>query len=120
MEFSEIINQLQKAFFERMCFVYIFAPVKKALTIFLLFIISTQCLPIKELGKCLYDSSYLEDDTDCDVLEKKEVKDSIKEFYFSSMYFQVNLKSISLSFIKKNTNLITGPISDVTTPPPNA
>jgi hypothetical protein len=94
--------------------------VKKALTIFLLFIISTQCLPIKELGKCLYDSSYVEEDADCDGLEKKEGKDAVKEFYFSNMSLQANAKSTPINFVKKNTDLIIGPVSDVTTPPPNA
>ena len=72
------------------------------------------------MGKCLYDSSYVEDDADCDGLEKKEGKDAIKEFYFSNMSLQGDAKSTPLSFIKKNTALITHPVSDVTTPPPNA
>ncbi len=94
---------------------------KKLITLFLLFIISMQSLPIKELGKCIYDNSFVEEDANADGIEKKELKDTVKEFYFSNTELQINIKNTPISFIRKNTDLlVVGPVSDVTTPPPNA
>jgi hypothetical protein len=80
-----------------------------------------QSLPIKELGKCIYDSSLVEEDANADGIEKKELKETVKEFYFSNTELQINIKNTLISFIRDNKDLIVvGPVSDVTTPPPNA
>ena len=51
---------------------------KKLTSIFLLFIICIQCLPVKELGDYIFEQSFIEDDF-CSSLEKKEIKE-IKDF----------------------------------------
>lgn len=93
---------------------------KKIITIFLLLIISVQCLPVKELGKCLFDSSFVEEDVCVKSVDKKETKDYHKEFYFTT-YSEIIASDLQFSlFSRKNTALFLGPVTDVTTPPPNA
>lgn len=92
---------------------------KKLITIFLLFIISVQCLPVKELGKCLFDSSFVEEDVCGKSVDKKETKDYAKEFYFTP-YTEIKTSSLQGTiYSRRNTVLALGPVTDVTTPPPN-
>jgi hypothetical protein len=94
--------------------------VKKIITIFLLFIICIQCLPVKELGKCLFDSSFVEEDVCGKSLEKKETKDFHKEFDFINDSPLLIFNQTSSFYSRKNTDLFVSPVTDVTTPPPNA
>ena len=93
---------------------------KKAITIFLLLIISIQCLPVKELGKCLFDSSFVEEDVCGKHLDKKETKDYDKEFCLTAYTEQITSLIRTSFYRSKNTSLFLGPVTDVTTPPPNA
>jgi hypothetical protein len=91
--------------------------VKKTLTIFLLFIISIQCLPVKELGKCLFDNTFVEEEC-CKGDVKKQMAD-IKDLLFYSMPESPAVEPQSF-FAIHNTELHDSPAADVTTPPPNA
>ena len=93
---------------------------KKVITIFLLFIISVQCLPVKELGKCLFDSSFVEEDVCGNNLDKKETKDYSKEFYFTSASDNIAFQKKYSHYNSINIALFLAPVTDVTTPPPNA
>ena len=91
---------------------------KKIITIFLLLIISIQCLPVKELGKCLFDSSFVEEDVCEKSFDKKETKDYTKEFYFTQ-YAETKTSNLQSSlYSRKNTALFLGPVTEVNTPPP--
>jgi hypothetical protein len=94
--------------------------VKKIITIFLLLIICIQCLPVKELGKCLFDSSFVEEDVCGKNLDKKETKEFHKEFDFINHSPIIISSQTSSFYSRKNTALFVGPVTDVTTPPPNA
>ena len=92
---------------------------KKIISIFLLIIISIQCLPVKELGKCIFDSSFVEDDICSKSLEKKEVKDFSKEF-FSAENNIVSIISTTAVYYNENIDLYKNPIADLSIQPPNA
>jgi len=92
---------------------------KKILTIFLLLIISIQCLPVKELGKCLFDYSFAKEDICGKTLDKKETKDYSKEFYFTALIDLITPHKRCCYYTRKNTALLLAPVTDVTTPPPN-
>lgn len=90
---------------------------KKLTSIFLLFIISIQCLPVKELGKCIFEQSFVEDDI-ANNIEKKEIKDFSKEF-FSSEYNVENTFSKVVVYDFESTNLYESPFADLSIQPPN-
>ncbi len=96
------------------------AIVKKLITIFLLLIICVQCLPVKELGKCIFESSFVEEDVCDKSVDKKETKDYSKEFCFNDYFHLLNASEKSKQFRKLNTHLFSCHVADVTTPPPNA
>ena len=89
---------------------------KKLISIFLLFIISIQSLPVKELGKCIFDQSFVEDDITNNI-EKKEIKDFSKEF-FSSEYNAENTLSKVVVYDFESTNLYESPFTDLSIQPP--
>ena len=89
---------------------------KKTLTIFLLFIISIQCLPVKELGKCLFDNTFVEEECCKADIQKKAIE--IKDLLFYAMPPAVAAEPPV--FAVHNTELHDSPSADVTTPPPNA
>lgn len=91
---------------------------KKIISIFFLIIICIQCLPVKELGKCIFDSSFVEDDV-CNNLEKKEVKDFAKEF-FSVEYNVGHVISANTVYYNENIALYKNPFADLSIQPPNA
>ena len=91
---------------------------KKLISIFLLIIISIQCLPVKELGKCLFESSFVEDDV-CNNVEKKEIKDFSKEFFSSDYNLETTLTNIVFVH-KKDICLYKNPFADLSIQPPNA
>lgn len=69
------------------------------------------------MGKCLFDNNFIEEE-----MAKKEVAkpiDLVKEFLDYSICFpQPNY--IATVFFNVNTKLHTHPVTEVTTPPPNA
>ena len=98
---------------------FIFAlQMKKIISIFLLFIIGIQCLPVKELGKCIFESSFVEDDV-CNSVEKKEIKEFSKEFFTSDYNVETALSLIIL-LDTENINLYKNPFADLSIQPPNA
>ncbi|MFN0083037.1 MAG: hypothetical protein ACKVOM_11015 [Ferruginibacter sp.] len=91
---------------------------KKIISILLLIIISIQCLPVKELGKCFFDSSFIEEDISHKSLEKKEVKDLCKEF------FTINTEEDSLIlqgnfYAVETAEIYVAPFADLNIQPPN-
>ena len=92
---------------------------KKIISIFLLIIISVQCLPVKELGKCIFDSSFIEDDICNKSLEKKEIKDFSKEFFSSDDNIEAIVSTI-IVYHKENIDLYKNPFADLSIQPPNA
>ena len=92
---------------------------KKIISIFLITIISIQCLPIKELGRCIFDSSFLEEDICNKSLEKKEVKDFSKEF-FSVEYNSESIIATTAVYYTENIDLYKNPFADLSIQPPNA
>lgn len=91
---------------------------KKLISIFLLIIISIQCLPVKELGKCIYESSFVEEDL-CDNVEKKEMKDFSKEFYSHNHCIDTTFSHIILGN-SEPLFLYQNPFADLSIQPPNA
>ena len=47
---------------------------KRMIAVFFLVIISIQCLPVRALGKCIFESSFVEEDLCNNSLDKKEFK----------------------------------------------
>ena len=92
---------------------------KNFLSIFLLVIISIKCLPLKELGKCLFESSFVEEDVYNKSIEKKEGKDCTKEFFTINNEAQI-LASIAKYYSTENIALYTNPFADLSIQPPNA
>ncbi len=98
---------------------FIFARLmKKIISIFLLIIISIQCLPVKELGRCIFESSFVEDDA-CNSVEKKDIKEFSKEF-FSSDYCVEPTLSLIILVDTENINFYKNPFADLSIQPPNA
>lgn len=91
---------------------------KKALTIFLLFIISIQCLPVKELGKCLFDNTFVEEECCKGDVHKKLVIE-VKDLLFYTIPESPAAEPQSFLAVR-STELHDSPAADVTTPPPNA
>ena len=93
---------------------------KKIISIFFLFIISVQCLPIKELGKSLFDNTITEEELCEKSIDKKQLSDNCKEFYSDSTPLQANPQNNKTRFFNTHADLFAAPLADVTTPPPNA
>ena len=97
---------------------FIFAfPMKKFASIFLLFIISIQCLPVKELGKCIFEQSFVEDDV-CNSVEKKVIKDFSKEFFSSDYNVEPTFSKVNVYHFA-SINLYKSPFADLSIQPPN-
>ncbi len=92
---------------------------KKIISIFLLIIISIQWLPVKELGKCIFDSSFIEDDICNKSLEKKEIKDFSKEFFSSEYKVEAIITTVIVHHME-NIDLYKNPFADLSIQPPNA
>ena len=91
---------------------------KKIISIFLLIIISIQCLPVKVLGKCIFESSFVEDDVS-DTLEKKEIKDFSKEFFSSAYNVETTVPHVIFVY-NETICLYKNPFADLSIQPPNA
>ncbi len=97
---------------------------KKLFSIFLLFIISIQCLPVKEIGKFMFDTTITDDElSEKDIekeVEKKQQNETIKDIYciiFEEFSIASSHKKI---FINHTFCILPSPAVDVTTPPPNS
>ena len=90
---------------------------KKLTSIFLLFIICIQCLPVKELGDYIFEQSFIEDDF-CRSVEQKEIKDFSKEF-FSTDYNVEPAFSKIIFYHFESINLCKSPFVDLSIQPPN-
>jgi hypothetical protein len=92
---------------------------KKLLTIFLLLIICIQCLPVKELGKCLFDNNFVEEETCKKPCNEKDGVYEAKEMLFANATqdFSGNIDHLK---IIPSVHLHAHPVTEVTTPPPNA
>ena len=93
---------------------------KKLIAISFLFIISIQCLPVKELGKCLFDNSFVEEELCKKGIDKKANADLSKEFITAFLNAGFTKVKTNSYFSNKVDGLLPSPTKDVTTPPPNA
>lgn len=91
---------------------------KKIISIFLLIIISIQCLPVKELGKCLFDNSFVEEDICHKSIEKKEVKDLCNEF-FTTNTEENSLTLLTNFYAFETAEIYVAPCADLNIQPPN-
>ena len=90
---------------------------KKLTSIFLLFIICIQCLPVKELGDYIFEQSFIEDDF-CRSVEKKEIKDFPKEFFGTDYNVEPAFSKI-IFYHFESINLYKSPFVDLSIQPPN-
>ena len=90
---------------------------KKIVSIFFILIICIQCLPVKQIGKCIYDNTFIEEE-----MVKKAFKSPVSQpqDIFSQRFLFPQPNCTVTSFITVNTKLHQHPITEVTTPPPNA
>jgi hypothetical protein len=94
---------------------------KKVISIFLLVLMSTQLLPIKEMGKLLFNNQIVEEhpvDGNCGDLVKlaKEIK--YLDHYDSSLLSEhsLTLRGIHYNFF---ADIPQGPAREIHCPPPN-
>lgn len=92
---------------------------KKIISIFLLVIISVKCIPIKELGKLFFESSYVGEDAYNKGVEKKEGKDFNKEFFTLNTDGRT-LASLAKYYSIESIAIYTDPSADLSIQPPNA
>ena len=90
---------------------------KKLTSIFLLFIICIQCMPVKELGDYIFEQSFIEDDV-CTSVEKKEIKDFPKEFFRTEYNVEPAFSKIIFYYFE-SINLYKSPFVDLSIQPPN-
>ena len=91
---------------------------KKIVTILFLLIISIQFLPIKQMGKCLFNNQFVEEEV-CKNIEKSKSTEPGKDlicFDFTPQSFYVE----TVIFSSRKTALHKPPITDIIAPPPNA
>ena len=107
-------NILQKFFLLFLRFV------KKIIAIFLLFIISVQCLPVKELGKSLFDKNLTEEELCKKGQEKNENTDPSKGFFTLCSHAYGAETNANIYFADRADQLLPAPVKNVSTPPPDA
>lgn len=93
--------------------------VKKILTIFFLVVISIQFLPVKEMGKCLFDNQFVEEEVYKKSIEKSaslEPGNDLINFDLSPQHLPLQQNNRQ----PRKTALHKPPITDIVTPPPNA
>lgn len=84
---------------------------------FLLFITSIQCMPVKVLSKYIFKQSFEEVDFSNNI-EKKEIKDFSKDFF--STYYNVEPTFSKMIFYHfENINLFESSFTYLSTHPPN-
>lgn len=92
---------------------------KKFFTITFLLIICIQFLPIKEMGKCLFDNTFVEEEVCKKGIEKSKSTEPGKDLIFFDLAPQiVYIQGQPIS--RRKTALHKPPITDIIAPPPNA
>lgn len=92
---------------------------RKLISIIFILIISIQCLPIKEMGKCLFDNQFVEEEVCKGGMEKAKNFQVIKDVAFTE--FNMNFINLVDDHIaRRKTALHKPPITDIVAPPPNA
>ncbi|MBS1495280.1 MAG: hypothetical protein JSU03_01515 [Bacteroidetes bacterium] len=90
---------------------------KKIISLLFVLIICIQCLPVKEIGKCIYDNTFIEEE-----MAKKVFKNPtlplIDLISNSALFCSPDCTVATYYF--SNTRLHKHPVTEVTTPPPNA
>jgi len=92
---------------------------RKFFTILFILIISIQFLPIKQMGKCLFDGQFVEEEVCKKGIEKSKSTEPGKDLIF----FNLSPDAIYVeaeNFSSRKTALHTPPITDIIAPPPNA
>jgi hypothetical protein len=92
---------------------------RKFFTISFLLIICIQFLPIKEMGKCLFDNQFVEEEVCKKGIEKAKSTEPGKDLVF----FELSTQYIYIQgqcFSREKTSLHKPPITDIIAPPPNA
>ena len=90
---------------------------KKLFSILFLLIISVQFLPVKEMGRCLFDNTFIEEEMAKKAIEKPA--DQVKELLCNNICLPQPTHTATV-FFNVNTKLHTHPVTEITTPPPNA
>ncbi|MEO6537131.1 MAG: hypothetical protein ABIT07_12250 [Ferruginibacter sp.] len=90
---------------------------KKFFSILLLLIISIQFLPVKEMGKCLFDNTFPGEEMAEKGIEKSF--DPVKELLYQRICL-THLTPVTTVFFSISTKLHTHPDIEITSPPPNA
>ena len=97
---------------------FIFARImKRMIAVFFLVIISIQCLPVRALGKCIFESSFVEEDLCNNSLDKKEFKDFAKVLFANDFNIE-SFVSSSAVYSKEGIALYKNPIADLSIQPP--
>ena len=92
---------------------------KKFITIFLLTIISIQFLPVKQMGKALFDNQFVEEEVCKKGVEKSAGIEPGSDLLFFDL--RPNYTSmVAVEYILINTALHKPPVTDIVAPPPNA
>lgn len=92
---------------------------RKFFTILFLLIISIQFLPIKQMGKCLFDGQFVEEEVCKKGIEKSKSTEPGKDlicFVLAPPYVYLQEEV----FTRRKTALHKPPITDIIAPPPNA
>ncbi|MEO5941956.1 MAG: hypothetical protein ABIP30_03260 [Ferruginibacter sp.] len=90
---------------------------KKLVSIFFILIICIQCLPVKEMGKCIYDNTFIEEQMAKQVFKSPSIQ--ALDIFSQSQLFSSPDCTVA-SFFCTKTQLHKHPVTEVTTPPPNA
>ena len=89
---------------------------KKLITIFLLSVLCIQCLPVKEMGKCLFNCDFTEEETCKKVVDKKELAVTVETDYTTKD--ELALRAAK-NFMPIGCIILTGPSVEITSPPPD-
>lgn len=119
---NHFINNLKQkcclAIDKQICFSNL-RPVKKIISILFLVIVSIQFLPIKQMGKCLFDNQFVEEEVGKVQMEKFKTTEPGKDL----ICFNLAPDAIFIErivFSNHSTALHKPPITEILTPPPNA
>lgn len=77
-------------------------------------------MPVRELGKSVFDNTITEEELCEKGVEKKQLSDNCKEYCLDHTALQANAFHNKKRFFNIDTDLFTAPPADVSTPPPNA
>lgn len=89
---------------------------KKLITIFLLCVLCIQCLPVREMGKCLFNSDFTEEETCKKGIEKNETAEYTQFLNLIHTDLPICTNDNTFNF---HSEIIPGPVADITSPPPD-